>query len=48
MRNSLEIHKEMTRKRLEKIKSRNGWTETDLRKHANNPKNYKRNKNENN
>jgi len=36
------IINEMTRKRLEKIKSRNGWSETDLIKHANNPKNYRR------
>lgn len=42
MRNSLEIQENILRKRKEKIKSRNGWTEKELINHANNPKNYRR------
>ncbi len=42
MRNSLEIQEDMLRKRIEKVKSRNGWSEIELINWANNPKNYKR------
>ena len=44
MRSSLEIQENMFKRRKEKIESRNGWTELELIEHANNPKNYRRNR----
>ena len=42
MRSSLEIQENMFKRRKERIELLNGWTEKELKDHANNPKNYRK------